>query len=86
MEIAGVLAVVYKGAISQPFTSFLLPHFGATLQDMSNREEQEILTAICFFSDACEHTGDDVFNLISAKAAEKFLESVKAYPEDHGII
>ena len=53
---------------------------------MSKREEYEVLTAICFFSDACEHTGDDVFSLIAEKAAEKFLESVKAYPEDHGII
>lgn len=31
MEVAGVLAVVYKDKVSQSFIQYLLPHFGATL-------------------------------------------------------
>ena len=31
MEVAGVLAFVYKEKVSQSFIQYLLPHFGATL-------------------------------------------------------
>jgi len=86
MEIAGVLAFVYKEKVSASFIQYLLPHFGATLQDMKNRSDFEVLTAVCFFSDACEHCGDDVFGMIFAKAAEKFIEAIKTFPDDHGLV
>ena len=53
---------------------------------MKNRGDYEVLTSICFFSDACEHCGDDVFGMIFAKAAEKFIEAINNFPDDHGIV
>jgi hypothetical protein len=45
-----------------------------------------IVNAVCFFCDLCEHGSDDLFNLTAAKAAEKFIECIKTFPEDRGLI
>ena len=53
---------------------------------MKNRSDFEVLTAVCFFSDACEHCGDGVFGMVYAKAAEKFIESIKTFNENQGLV
>jgi len=96
MEIAGVLVHVYRGAVSQSFIEALLPHFAVTLSNFNGKKDYEIrkislliiyvVNAVCFFCDVVESGGDDIFGLTASKAAEKFLECIKAFPEDRGLI
>ena len=44
------------------------------------------VNAVCFFCDVVESGGDEIFGLTAQKAAEKFLECIKAFPEDRGLI
>ena len=76
----------YQGQISQAFIQYLLPHFGATLFSLNGKKDYEILSAVCFFCDVIEYGGIDIFNMISEKASEKFIECIKAFPEDRGLI
>lgn len=45
-----------------------------------------IVTAVCFFCDVVENGGDDIFSMTAEKAAEKFLECMKNFPSDRGLI
>lgn len=87
---------VYRGSVSQSFIEALLPHFAVTLSNFSGRNDYEIrkinlliiyvVNAVCFFCDVVESGGDDIFGLSASKAAEKFLECIKAFPEDRALI
>jgi hypothetical protein len=41
---------------------------------------------VCFFCDIVENGGNDLFALTAEKAAEKFLECIRAYPDDRGLM
>jgi hypothetical protein len=68
------------------FKQYLLPHFAATLFNLKGKKDYEILNAVCFFCDVLEYGGADLFAMTAEKAAEKFLECIKAYPEDYGLV
>ncbi|CDW84107.1 importin beta- [Stylonychia lemnae] len=86
MEISGVLIHVYKGSISQLVIENLLNHFAVTLQNLKGSADYEILNSVCFFCDILEYGGDDLFNLAAGKAAEKFIEVIRAFPENRDLI
>jgi hypothetical protein len=46
----------------------------------------EIVNAVCFFCDLCEFGSDDLFSMTSGKAAEKFIECIRTFPQDLGLI
>jgi hypothetical protein len=75
----------------------LLPHFAPTLQELKGKRDYEIrkhiirillliVNAVCFFCDLCEFGSDDLFSMTSGKAAEKFVECIKTFPQDLGLI
>ena len=45
-----------------------------------------IVSAVCFFCDLCEYGSDDLFSLTQEKAAEKFVECIKTFPEDLSLV
>jgi len=45
-----------------------------------------LVNAVCFFCDLCEFGSDDLFSMTSGKAAEKFIECIKTFPQDLGLI
>lgn len=45
-----------------------------------------IVNAVCFFCDILENGGNDLFQLTATKAAEKFLECIKTFPVDYGLV
>lgn len=41
---------------------------------------------MCFFCDVVENGGVDLFAITASKAADKFLECMKTFPEDRGLV
>lgn len=44
------------------------------------------MNAVCFFCDALEYGGNDIFQMTAEKAVEKFIECIKTFPDDSGLV
>ncbi len=86
MESAGVLVHVYRKQVSECFTQHLLPYFGMTLANIAEARDYNVQNALCFLCDVFSFGGEDIFNLASSKAAEKFTEVIINYLSDRSII
>ena len=86
MEIAGVLIHCFKDQITPAIAESLLPHFAETLTNLNGKSDYEVLNAVCFLCDVLEYGSEDIFSKVAEKAVEKFMESMKVFQEDRGII
>jgi len=64
----------------------LLNFFAVILYDLKSSADYEILNSVCFFCDVLEYGGQDLFDIASVKASEKFIECIRTFSDNRDLI